>query len=272
MDLYNETGTLGGVAKAVGLTLPALKKIWYSEVKVKPWVLTEPRCPITRKQKIDPLYIDIHHEDLYKIGVVADTHLGSNFQQLDSLIAFYDLCKDKGVTTILHAGDLIDGTNKYENQRDKSFLHDPVPIFEYVRDRYPKIHGITTHYIIGNHTISESSKYEDYGDLLTKMRPDLICHGIKSATFSLPDETKIHLQHGAGKNRVYPSELVLLGHWHRFVDVQSGSSRMIQCPCFHDSICKPDYLPSDIGGLIVDINTNNIHIEYIKYDKLLYNY
>lgn len=271
IELYDEKGTLSEVARSVGMSLPTLKQVWYKEVKVKPWILEEPSCPLDRKQRIEKLDIKFHHDNIYRIGIVSDTHLGSIYQQLDSLQSFYELCKTKGVNTIFHAGDLVDGIKKYENQQQQSFIYNSEKILEYVQNMYPKIEGITTRYIIGNHTISESS-YENYGELLNKLRPDMICHGIRSATFEFRDEAKLHMQHGNGKKRVYPSELVLLGHWHRYTEIDAGDSHIIQCPCFHNATVKPDYLPSDIGGLIIDFNTNSIKTKFIRYDKILYNY
>ena len=271
IELYNEKGTLEEVARSVGMRLPALKQIWYKIVRVKPWLLEEPSCPLDRKQRIEKLDIKFHHDNIYRIGIVSDTHLGSIYQQLNSLQSFYELSKTKGVSTIFHAGDLVDGIKKYEGQQQQTFLHQPDQILEYVKNYYPKIEGITTRYIIGNHTLPQLN-YENYGDYLNKLRPDLICHGIKSATFELSDSTKIHLQHGDGKNRVYPSELVAIGHFHRYEKIIAGDSLIVQVPCFHNMVVKPDYLPSDIGGLIVDININKINTKFIRYDRMLYDY
>lgn len=49
----------------------------------------------------------------YRFGVVSCTHLGSKYQQLTHLYTFYKYCKRKGVDTVLHCGDLIDGEKIY---------------------------------------------------------------------------------------------------------------------------------------------------------------
>ena len=42
-------------------------------------------------------------------GLVGDTHLACKECRLDSLHAQYDLFEQEGITTVLHAGNIVDG-------------------------------------------------------------------------------------------------------------------------------------------------------------------
>lgn len=90
-------------------------------------------------------------KNTFTFGLIGDTHLGSLYERLDNLEAFYKYCKTQGVKDILHAGDIIDGHGIYKGQEfelgkvgwDAQYNH-------FVSD-YPAIDGVTTHFITGNH-------------------------------------------------------------------------------------------------------------------------
>lgn len=52
----------------------------------------------------------------FRIGVVSDTHLCSNEEALDELHCAYDIFKREGITTVLHAGDIVTGRGIYRGQ------------------------------------------------------------------------------------------------------------------------------------------------------------
>src|SRR4030042_1573509 len=47
------------------------------------------------------------HSNAIRFGLIGDTQIGSAYQRLDALEAFYDRCADEGIETILHAGAVI---------------------------------------------------------------------------------------------------------------------------------------------------------------------
>ena len=58
----------------------------------------------------------------FKVGVVTDTHIGSRFQQITHLRQFYQDCKNEGIKTIFHCGDLMEGNGKlYRGQQFEMF-------------------------------------------------------------------------------------------------------------------------------------------------------
>ena len=92
---------------------------------------------------------DLIHTELC---IVSDTHFGNIHQQLHFLNEIYEEAHKRGISTVLHCGDLVDGnyTNRPEQPRQQ-FLHGFDEQIGYVVDMYPKVNGITTNFILGSH-------------------------------------------------------------------------------------------------------------------------
>ena len=84
--------------------------------------------------------IDINSDELThtEIGVVSDTHFGNIHQQLHLVNYFYEEAYNRGITTMLHCGDIVDGNypNRPEQPRQQ-FLHSFDEQASYVVDMYP---------------------------------------------------------------------------------------------------------------------------------------
>lgn len=108
-----------------------------------------------------------------KFGVIGDTHLGSRFEDLNGLTAYYKHCKEAGVKDVLHAGDVLDGHRIYKGQEfevHKLGWHEQSKWFA---ARVPKIDGVTTHFITGNHDDSlKKLAGIIVGEELAQLRPD----------------------------------------------------------------------------------------------------
>lgn len=83
-----------------------------------------------------------------KVGIISDTHMGSKFCRLDVLHAAYEDFKKAGIKDVFHAGNMVDGEsilNRYDLE-----IHGFADQVQYVVDNYPKVAGITTHFIDGD--------------------------------------------------------------------------------------------------------------------------
>lgn len=83
------------------------------------------------------------------IILISDTHLGGRYGQYRLVDSVYNFAIQNNISHIVHLGDVIEG------DVDKSAL--PKPFFSQLDElveKYPKVNGITTHYIQGNHDIS----------------------------------------------------------------------------------------------------------------------
>jgi predicted phosphodiesterase len=82
------------------------------------------------------------------LGFITDTHLCSKFQRLDVLDYAYDIFEERGIKTVLHAGNIVDGESKV-NTHDL-LVHGIAEQAHYVIEHYPAKKGITTYYIDGD--------------------------------------------------------------------------------------------------------------------------
>lgn len=58
----------------------------------------------------------------FKFAVVSDTHIGSKLARLDELHTFYDICREKKIKDIIHAGDIVDGNKMFFGHEAESLI------------------------------------------------------------------------------------------------------------------------------------------------------
>jgi len=213
--------------------------------------------PATPKKDFAPTEFKYFHRR-YKLGLVADTHLGSKYQQLTLLHDAYNIFDDRDVDTIFHSGDFIDGTGMYREQVQESFLHSAVEQRKYAEDVYPrpKKQGLKTHLIGGQHdrSIYKKDGY-DVLEHIAEHRKDIIYHGFFSHSFYFKG-LLVQLEHpggGLSYARSYSAQkivenmmgfintiptaikpvLLIMGHWHTplHLPVYMGVDT-ITLPCF----------------------------------------
>lgn len=234
----------------------------------------------TRERTIqtDNIYsLDFKEKDI--VGVVADTHLGSQYQQITSLVQFYKTCENLGISKIFHAGDISDGNGKiYKGQIYEMFLHGSDAQKEYIINNYPNINGITTYLISGNHDYSFYSETGyDICKEIAKERKDINYLGVYGAYIKVGNLDKfIYLMHGEGGIPYADSyrmqhiisdfspdkkpNILLLGHYHRpcwlpgYRNVEG-----LQLPCFQS---QTPYLKRKgkypfVGGMTIEFTRNN---------------
>lgn len=144
---------------------------------------------------------DINSEELIhtEIGVISDTHFGNIHQQLHLTNYFYEEAYNRGITTILHCGDMVDGnyTNRAEQPRQQ-FLHGFDEQASYVVDMYPKVKDITTYYILGSH---DETHYKNgmatINEWISRCRKDMIFLGQDTAVTNI-NGIKFVMDHPGG--------------------------------------------------------------------------
>lgn len=122
--------------------------------------------------------INIENPNEVLFGIVSDTHFGSKSCEVEKLNYFYDYCKNKNIKTVFHAGDLVDGIKVYKGQEYEQTYYGFQSQCESVIKNYPKIEGIKTYAILGNHDYSFISLCDsDPFDKICMYRPDIIYSG-----------------------------------------------------------------------------------------------
>ena len=170
-----------------------------------------------------------------KVGVVSDTHLGSNEEALEELHAAYDVFVQEGITEVWHPGDIQCGVEIFgKKQHTEAKVHTLDDARDYTIANYPERPGITTRLIGGNHDLEGAAGKAgfDIARAVAAQRPDIEYLGPFSAYIRVGGENGalVHLLHGkGGMSYAYsykaqkivegytggrkPQALVV-GHWH----------------------------------------------------------
>lgn len=167
---------------------------------------------------------------VFTFGVVSDTHLCSIHEKLDELHTFYEICRKEKIEVVVHAGDLIAGWKIYKGQENEVHTFGADGQVQYAICNYPKVKGITTYFITGNHCLSWLNLAGiDVGNLIAKERKDMIYLGQCQGEVEI-NKVKIRLIHpdGGGAyalsyraqkiSEQIPSgdkpHILIFGHWH----------------------------------------------------------
>ena len=145
--------------------------------------------------------IDISNMNRIRFAVLGDTQLNSKYTQLTALHQFYDIAANQyGIDTFYHTGDMDEGEqmrmgHQYEcyNQGADDHLDEIIRV-------YPRIDGIKTYFITGNHdhSLMKRAGY-DIGRHIAKEREDMIYLGPDYAIIEFGDSgCNMGLDHPGG--------------------------------------------------------------------------
>lgn len=231
-------------------------------------------------------YLPLSHTDGSKwvrLGLVADTHLCCKESRLDALHNQYDLFAAEGITTILHAGNIVDGYVPRIN--GGSVLCTSVDDqAQYVIDHYPARDGIITHYITGDDHEGwwqkEGFNFGAYLNFLARdqERRDLNYIGHVEADVEILGsngaKTIIKVQHPGGGSayaRSYAGQkqveafqggekpaILVQGHYHVSNYSVDRNVHIIGMPGFQDQtiFARKKRLRMEIGGAILEFKTD----------------
>ena len=214
-----------------------------------------------------------------KFGLIADTHIGSLYQRTDALKAFYEHCEREEIETVLHAGDLLAGFNVYRGQIFE--LYPNGRSWPEQRDMFtalaPKINGITTHFISGNHDASFKKLVGlVIGPDIEAARPDWKFVGQDVGTVTLKAKGglsfRIMLYHPGGGGAYALSyrmqkmieslaggtkpDMIAQGHFHKAQTMPAYRNVFgIDCGCFEDQtpFMASRASAAHVGGWIIAV-------------------
>jgi predicted phosphodiesterase len=221
----------------------------------------------------------------FKFGVVADTHLCSKHQQLTALKAFYRLCQRRKIDIVLHCGDIVSGERMYRGWEYENFVFGGTSQRNYAVSHYPKVKGITTKIISGNHDQSfmKTSGY-NVVQAICEQREDLHYLGDDLAFLNI-ENIKIALMHGRGGvayARSYKSQKIVeqfssenkphflfLGHYHVPSHIPGYRNvEVIQMSCFQSQtpyLVAKGLMPH-VAGLIVTVQPDDSGMASVTYE------
>lgn len=206
-----------------------------------------------------------------RLGIVADTHLGSRFEQLSALRAFYAYADERKVDAFVHAGDLVQGSDRmHKGMELEVHAHGADAQGLYAAEVYPRSKR-KTYLIGGNH---DDSFLKDGGVNIVRrvasQRDDLVYIGQDAAYLTLGDLRMyiVHPDGGGAYAKSYKPQrlaeslppdrgvsLLLVGHYHVYGSFLQRHTHALMLPCFQAQYAwlARKALHPDIGGIVADI-------------------
>ena len=159
------------------------------------------------KKLIDDLsYEIVDSDDNIKVMFISDTRFGSIYQQTTILNDMYLKAKTLGVKYVFLTGDVVEGMYKGAKDIYNTTLHKHgyYNQAEYVSRLFPRVEGIKTYFITGEHDLSFlNSDSIDIGNEIAKRRDDMIYLGPRRRKVNFVTEDRkgsitLYLQHAKG--------------------------------------------------------------------------
>lgn len=212
----------------------------------------------------------------HKICVISDTHLCNKKQQLALLNLVYDECQRRGITTVLHCGDITDGMSKRPEHIYELFVYGADDQAQYVIDNYPRRDGIKTYFITGNHDAWNYAKNGvDIGKMIATQREDMIYLGNQKATLMI-NNCRIDLFHpmdGSAYAKSYSGQKTIenmrggdkpnamfVGHHHKMVYFVDRNVHYCEVPCLCEAtkFIEGKRLENTIGAMFPTLQIDDL--------------
>jgi len=212
--------------------------------------------------------------DRFSFAVVSDTHFCSTEAKEEELKIFYEEVKKRKITTVLNAGDLIAGMFMYTGQEFEIHTFGAKNQAEYLIKNYPRVKGVTTYFINGNHDLSFYKKAGiDVGELISEKRDDMIYLGQYQGDVELSG-VKIRLLHPDSGNAYaisykiqkiveqIPSSrkphILICGHYHTALYFFYRNIHCFNAGCFEgqSTFLMRKGINPVIGGWIIDVEVS----------------
>lgn len=217
-----------------------------------------------------------------RFAIISDTHFGSKYVQMTYLNEFYNICKQEGIAEVYHCGDITDGENMRPGHVYENYIHGAVDHIDNVVKHYPKIEGITTHFITGNHDASFRKLCGlDIGISIEAKRPDMHYLGRDICTVNLTDNCSMMLRHPwdgsayalsykpqkiieAMRDASIRPDILCIGHYHKIEYSYYLGIHCLQTGCFQGAT------PFTVGkGIRVSMGGWIIELDVDKEGKLI---
>lgn len=194
-------------------------------------------------------------------GLISDTHLGSIAERLDIVNLAYETYAKRGITKVFHAGDMTDGWDEYRGHINFVKVYGAAPQAVRVIKSYPKVEGITTYVIGGNHDDESNRRKFDRLSMVVngtdfegkhyEGRKDIVLLGQYSHTIILPQEVTMQLLHPRGNASYAKSykqqkrsesmdknirpDIQVSGHFHDFNCMWANHTYFLALPGVQDA-------------------------------------
>ena len=220
----------------------------------------------------------------FTFAIATDMHLCSKYERLDCLNDFYDQIEQRGITTVLNAGNWIDGEAPF-NKNDL-LVHGMDAQMQYLATHYPRRAGVTTLAIAGAdhegwYARREGVDVGRYAENVMRQHGREDWHDIGYMERSLPLNhygsglgSRIHIMHPGGGSAYAisytPQKIIesfdggdkpaalVLGHYHKADYLYTRNVHAMQGGCFQDQtvFMRQKRLSAAVGGCFVKITVD----------------
>lgn len=231
-----------------------------------------PKPVVIQNQEPEEFDVEWNGCKKIKFGLIGDTQLGSKYAQITHLHRFYDICKANHVHTVYHTGDLTDGLKMRPGHEYELYCIGANQLERDVEKNYPKVEGITTYFISGNH---DASLYKQFGydicEAIAASRPDMVYLGRDCAKVNLTPNCTLELRHpwdGTAYALSYKPQkmiesmesdskpnILAIGHYHKMEYMFYRNIHCFQTGCFQGQtpFTRGKGISVHLGGWIVEI-------------------
>lgn len=223
----------------------------------------------------------------FKIGLVSDSHIGSRFWQKSHLDAAYEHMRELGVTDVYHSGDISDGF--YPGRMAEVYVYGADEQVDEIVRKYPKIEGMTTRFITGNHDETHMRNGgTNIGRSIAGQRDDMIYMGHNYAKVWLSESGE---QRGVDMDLIHPGDgtsyalsyqlqkrvnnmsggekpkILVTGHYHKYFVMFYRNVICISLPSFQaqSGWMRGKGIQSDMGYVVAEITINE-HNDIIQFN------
>lgn len=237
-------------------------------------------------QNLEPNVVDTdwNGTNIITFGLMGDTQFGSKYAQITYLHSFYKLCAKMGITDIYHTGDVTDGLKMRPGHEYELYTISADEMRDDVIKNYPKICGVTTHFITGNH---DASLYKhvgyDIGQAIANERDDMRYLGKDCALVHLTPNCTLELRHpwdGTAYAISYKPQkmieamesdskpnILAIGHYHKAEYIFYRNVHCFQTGCFQGQtpFTRGKGISVHLGGWIITVHVDkNGYIQAIS--------
>ena len=209
-----------------------------------------------------------------KIGVMADTHIGSPFMSWDKINRMYDFFFDNDIYTVVLLGDLFHGPSYNCKNSPNRSITQCYQQFVACEDNYPR--GFQNFMLHGNHEQRFEQVGMDLWNMLAVKRDDFFSLGIGRCYVKM-NGFIISLNHPGIEDRLLPPELHydigLYAHYHYFYQGNKRTyigtcSNLVNRPA-SSKIDNPGFAilsacDKDLCVTAYDLSTDNIQPLFAK--------
>lgn len=208
-------------------------------------------------------------------GLIGDTQINSKYTQLTYLHQFYKICALRGITDVYHTGDIDEGEQMRIGHQYECYNQGADDHKNEIVKNYPKIDGIITHFITGNHDASIYKRCGmDIGNAIALERPDMHYLGRDCARVELTPNCVLELRHpwdGTAYALSYKPQkmmdamepdtkpnILAIGHYHKLEYLFYRNIHCFQTGCFQmqTPFTRGKGISVHLGGWIVTVEVD----------------